>query len=211
MDGDPADPVAPLGEPVAELPWLEPFPDEALGPEATAEQRERVELAFVAALQHLPPNQRAALLLRDVLALSARETRGCDADDRGLGHQRAAARADARRGADAGREPAGHAARARRRAAAAHRRAQYTSALERGDVDAMVELLAEDVTWSMPPWREWYRGVADVRAFLADKPMSQAWRHLPAHANGQLAVGCYMRDDDGVYGASRDRRHRAPR
>jgi RNA polymerase sigma-70 factor, ECF subfamily len=65
----------------------------------------------------------------------------------------------------------------------------------------MVALLAEDVTWSMPPWSEWYRGVEDVRAFLADKPMSQAWRHLPAHANGQLAVGCYMRDDEGVCGA----------
>jgi RNA polymerase sigma-70 factor, ECF subfamily len=78
---------------------------------------------------------------------------------------------------------------------------QYAAALERGDVEAMVALLAEDVTWSMPPWREWYRGLGDVRAFLADKPMTQAWRHLPAHANGQLAVGCYMRDDDGVFGA----------
>jgi RNA polymerase sigma-70 factor (ECF subfamily) len=164
LEGDPADPVAPLGESAAEQPWLEPFPDAALGPEATAEQRERVELAFVAALQHLPPNQRAALLLRDVLALSARET------------------ADAMETTVASITSALQHARTR----VAER---YTSALEHGDVDAMVDLLAEDVTWSMPPWRAWYRGVADVRSFLADKPMSQAWRHLPAHANGQLAVG----------------------
>ena len=45
----------------------------------------------------------------------------------------------------------------------------------------------------------WYGGLDDVRVFLADKPMSQSWLHLPAHANGQLAVGCYMRDEDGAY------------
>ena len=92
-----------------------------------------------------------------------------------------------------------------RAAAGARRRAlreivnRYTSALDQGDVDATVELPAEDVTWAMPPWAEWYGGIEDVRVFLADKPMTQAWRHVPVQVNGPLAAGCYMREEDGVF------------
>jgi RNA polymerase sigma-70 factor, ECF subfamily len=205
--GPPADPHDPPGAPLVETTWVEPYPDERLGvedgraaPEARYECREGVELAFVAALQHLPPNQRAALLLRDVLALSARET--ADAMETTVASVTSALQHARTRVAEWMPDESQQATLHELGDERLHRIVEgYTSALAHGDVDAMVELLAEDVTWSMPPWREWYRGLADVRAFLAAKPMSQAWRHLPANANGQLTVGCYMRDEDGTYGA----------
>jgi RNA polymerase sigma-70 factor (ECF subfamily) len=198
LEDAPADPAAPLGEPLADRPWLEPFPDDALGPAASVEQREGVELAFVAALQHLPPNQRAALLLRDVLGLSAREV--AEALETTVASvnsalQHARSHVDERVPDQSQQETLRELGDERLREIVE----RYTSALERGDVDAMVELLAEDVTWAMPPWAEWYRGLDDVRVFLADKPMTQQWRHVRAHANGQLAVGCYMRGEDGEY------------
>jgi RNA polymerase sigma-70 factor (ECF subfamily) len=196
---DPAsDPAAPLGEPRADRAWLEPFPDDALGPEATAEQREGVELAFVAALQHLPPNQRAALLLRDVLGLSAKEV--ADALETSVASVTSALQhARTHVGERVPERSQQETLRALGDARLREIVDRYTSALEQGDVDAMVELLAEDVTWAMPPWAEWYGGIDDVRVFLADKPMTQAWRHVRVQANGQLAVGCFMREKDGVF------------
>ena len=76
-------------------------------------------------------------------------------------------------------------------------------AMERGDVDAVVAILTEDATWSMPPIATWFRGRERVTGFLAGHAFTIRWRHLPAHANGQAAVGCYARDPEtGGYVAS---------
>jgi RNA polymerase sigma-70 factor, ECF subfamily len=72
----------------------------------------------------------------------------------------------------------------------------YTDALERGDVDAVLAMLTEDATWSMPPLPEWYAGHEAITGFLERGPTRRRWRHLATQANGQLAVGCYMWDDD---------------
>ena len=69
--------------------------------------------------------------------------------------------------------------------------ARYMDALERADVDAVLELLVEDAAWSMPPMSTWYTGRDRVAAFLAEHALSVTWRHIPTQANGQLAVGCY--------------------
>ncbi len=71
-------------------------------------------------------------------------------------------------------------------------------AMERGDVPAIVALLTEDAVWSMPPWPEWYGGLAAITTFLGEFALKDvSWRHLPTHASGQPAVGCYMLSDDG--------------
>jgi len=70
--------------------------------------------------------------------------------------------------------------------------ARYSDAIERADLDALLALLAEDATWSMPPMPQWYQGREALSYFLAEYPLRQDWRHVPAHANGQAAVGCYM-------------------
>jgi RNA polymerase sigma-70 factor (ECF subfamily) len=188
--------------PVVEAIWLEAYPDERYGveegyaaPEARYERRESVELAFIAAVQHLPPTQRAVLLLRDVLGFSARETAATldttvDAANSAL--------ARARRALD-GRLPA--------RTQQATLRAlrddgvraiveRYMDALDRGDVDALVAMLAEDAEWAMPPEPGWYRGIPAITRFLETGPMRLRWRHLPTHANGQPAVGCYLWSDE---------------
>ena len=71
---------------------------------------------------------------------------------------------------------------------------QYADAIERGDADRLVSMLTEDATWSMPPIPTWFRGLESVREWLVRDPLSVRWRHLPARANGQLAVGCYLFD-----------------
>jgi RNA polymerase sigma-70 factor (ECF subfamily) len=78
---------------------------------------------------------------------------------------------------------------------------RYTAALHAGNVDGMIALLAQDATWTMPPDGGVYAGLESVRLFLAAGPMTRAWLHAPARANGQIAVGCYMRWDDGAYRA----------
>jgi RNA polymerase sigma-70 factor (ECF subfamily) len=173
--------------------WLEPFPDEGL----RYEERESVELAFVAALQHLPATQRAVLILRDVLGFSAREvaetlSTTVDSVNSALSRARRAMEA---RGPSRSQQ-------ATLRALGDERVrelvARYMDALDHGDVDAIVELLAEDATWSMPPYPEWFQGIAAIRGFLLAGPLRERWRHAAAHANGQVAVCCY-RYEDGRY------------
>ena len=77
---------------------------------------------------------------------------------------------------------------------------RYVRALEDADIDAVVSMLAEDATWSMPPFPAWYQGHEAISRFLAAGPFTARWRHLPTEANGQPAVACYAWDEaTGAY------------
>jgi RNA polymerase sigma-70 factor, ECF subfamily len=188
--------------PLAEIAWLGPYPDAGLGhgpagPESRYEQREAVELAFVAALQHLPGNQRAALLLFDVLSFSAAEIAAM-MDTSTTSVNSALARA---RRLIAEKVPSPSQQQTLRKIGDTRLReivAGYAAALQRGDADALVALLTEDVTWSMPPLAHWYHGLAAVTDFAVQVPLTRcpSWRHIPTSANGQPAVGCYVGASD---------------
>ncbi len=192
----------PPGRPLAESVWIEPYPDQALGlhdgfaaPEARYEHRESVELAFIATLQHLPPQQRAVLILREVLGFSAAEVaESLETTVAAVNSSLQRARKTA-----AGRLPA-QSQQATLRSLGDQRVRRlverYMEAMERADVDAVLELLVEDAAWSMPPMSTWYRGREVIAAFLTEHALTVRWRHRAAHANGQVAVGCYMWDDD---------------
>jgi len=190
---------AELDGPLTDAPWLEPYPDRWLpddpgvSPEARYEQRESVELAFLVALQQLPPLQRAVLLLREVVGYSAAEIAGQ------LGTSTAAVNSALQRARRAvrGRLPeqsqqATLGQLGEQRTKEIVRR--YADAIERGDADALISMLTEDATWCMPPIPTWFGGHEAIRAFLVRYPLAERWRHLPARANGQLAVGCYLLD-----------------
>jgi RNA polymerase sigma-70 factor, ECF subfamily len=197
--GPPSDPHDAPAAPLVESVWLDPYPDETLrvedgpaSPEARYEQRESVELAFTAALQHLPPRQRAVLLLRDVLGFAPGEIATA------LGATPAAVYSALQRAHVAVEErlPA-RSQQATLRALGDERlRAlveRYVDAWEEGDVAAIVALLTDDATLAMPPRPSWYRGHAAVAAFLAAVPLSRphGWRRIRVGANGQLAFGVY--------------------
>jgi RNA polymerase sigma-70 factor (ECF subfamily) len=156
-----------------------------------------VELAFIAALQHLPPNQRAVLILREVLGFSAREV--ADSLETTVASvnsalQRARKTVDERLpersqqqtlrtlGDDGLREVVDG----------------YVDAWQRGDVEAVVAMLTDDATFAMPPLRTWFGGRAAVAVFLAGWPLSGAWRWRPiqVRANGQPALAFYSWDPD---------------
>lgn len=176
-----------------EIPWLGPYPDG--GPDARYEQREAVELAFVAALQHLPGNQRAALLLFEVLGFSAAEI--ADTMKTSVASVNSAL-ARARR-VVADKVPARTQQQTLRDLDDARLReivTGFATALEQGDADALVSLLTADVTWSMPPMPHWYRGLDAVTDFAVAVPLTAcgSWRHIPTTANGQPAVAGYRWD-----------------
>ena len=204
--GPPANAGFEVGEPLVESVWVEPYPDEELGltdgfaaPEARYEQRESVELAFIAALQHLPATQRAVLILREVLGFSAREVseslettvasvnsalqrarktvsdrlpdRSQQATLRSLGDEATRALVEA-----------------------------YIEAFREGDVDALRALLAEDAVFSMPPWPAWWMGRETIAALARSAVEScPETRHLLTRANGQPALASYARDDEGRF------------
>lgn len=186
------------GAPLTDIAWLEPYPDADVrgrAPEARYEAREAVELAFVAALQYLPGLQRAALVLRDVLGFSARETAelleiSVASANSALQRARAGveARLPARSQQHALHTMADHEIRDLAQ--------QYVAAWESGDVTAIVALLSADAKYSMPPLPEWYAGEAAIREFLLGGPLRYRWRFLLASANGQLAFGTYLWDDE---------------
>jgi RNA polymerase sigma-70 factor, ECF subfamily len=202
--GPATDPHDAPAQPLVESVWIEPYPDERLGlgealagPEARYEQRESVELAFIAALQHLPARQRAVLILREVLGFSGQEVADALQTTPASVYsalQRAHKSLDARLpersqqatlrslGDDGLREIVD----------------AFVAAWERGDVDALAVMLAEEATIAMPPMPTWYRGRAAVAGFLARFPLAPGmrWRVVPASASGQLAFGFYLWNDE---------------
>jgi RNA polymerase sigma-70 factor, ECF subfamily len=185
--------------------WLGPYPDryladdEAARPEARLQRMESIELAFVAALQHLSPRSRAVLILRAVLDYSAQETAAI------LGISVAAVNSSLQRARAAiKRDVPGRSQQATVRDLGDHRVRslveRYARATEEGDVDALLELIDEDATWCMPPMPRWYRGKEAIAAFVSQIALRETWRHLVTSANGQPAVGCYRWDErEGAY------------
>jgi RNA polymerase sigma-70 factor, ECF subfamily len=199
-----ADPHDGLGQPLVESVWVEPYPDERLGlegglagPEARYEQRESVELAFIAALQHLPARQRAVLILRDVLGFSARET-ATTLEMTPTGVDSALQRAH--KAVDERLPERSQQAMLNSLDDQALREIvdRYVDAWERADVDAVVDMLAADGALTMPPLPTWYRGREAVAAFLEAEVLrsDKRWRVVPARANGQLAFGNYRWDEE---------------
>jgi RNA polymerase sigma-70 factor (ECF subfamily) len=203
LGGPSADPEAPLVE-RTEVPWLEPIPDAMIGagqadPAAIVTSRESVRLALIAALQHLPPRQRAVLILREVLKWRAAEVAELlDTTTAAVNSMLQRARAQLDQVApnqDEITEPD-----------SADQRAlldRYVTAFQEYDVAAIVELFSKDAVWEMPPFAGWYQGAEDIGRLIASQcPASGAGDMLmvPTHANGQPAFGLYMRDGD-VYRA----------
>ncbi|MFJ4653121.1 sigma-70 family RNA polymerase sigma factor [Nocardia sp. NPDC088792] len=177
-----------------ELPWLEPFPDSLLeggDPAAVITARESVRLAFIAALQHLSPMQRAVLILRDVLALRAAEVAallGTSTAGVNSALQRARAQLAAAGPSDGLPEPSD--------ADKQDLLKRYVSAFESLDIEALRQLLREDALLQMPPFAAWFRGPDAIATFLASIfARGGEFRMLPTNANGRDALGSYLRRD----------------
>jgi RNA polymerase sigma-70 factor, ECF subfamily len=182
--------------------WLEPYPDVLLedipdrspGPEARYEGREAVELAFISALQNLPPRQRAALVLCDVLGFRTAEV--ADMLDTGEASvkgalQRARAALEARLPtADRDRAPRPNSARERQLVG------RFADAVQSGDIDDLVALLTDDALLTMPPQPLEYQGHEPIAAFLRHRAELRGapLRVVPTRANTQPAFGCYLPD-----------------
>ncbi|MER5825507.1 sigma-70 family RNA polymerase sigma factor [Streptomyces mirabilis] len=188
-------------EPPARVTWLQPYPDDDLPsteeqPDALAVSRETLELVFLAAIQHLPPRQRAVLVLRDVLGLAAAETAAVlDMTVASVNSALQRARPTLRDHLPRRRAEWTAEADVREREILA----RYMAAAERLDLTEVATLLSEDITLTMPPNPFWFVGREALVEFLSvsldpASPMFLGhWRHLPARANGQLAAGGYVR------------------
>jgi RNA polymerase sigma-70 factor, ECF subfamily len=206
--GPAVDGHTPPGEPAVESTWLEPYPDEAMGvpagraaPEASYDQREAVELAFVAATQHLAANQRAVLMLREVLGFSAKETAmmlDTSVPSVNSALQRARVAVEERvpeRTQQATLRAVGD--RGLRKLID-----RYVEAWERCDVPAFAGMLAEDATFAMPPLATWYAPRDTIVTWAQEFPMSGAWRWrgVLTSANAQPALAFYAWDEpQGAY------------
>lgn len=196
---DAAGPPAPVGgalaPPLEEARWIQPFPTTAYyDVEELASSRESVTLAFVLALQYLPPRQRAVLLLREVIGYEAREV-ATMLRVTAPAVNSALARARARMA----RFRRGHRGEPRIAPLSAGQRKLlkgYLKAWEAGDIDTIVSLLSRDATFSMPPWPTWYRGRAGVTRWLVDEALAdgRAFRYRPTVANGRPAFAVYKKE-----------------
>ncbi len=182
--------------------WLEPYPDVLLegladaapGPDARYETKESIELAFIVALQALPPRQRAVLVLRDVLGFRTAEVAEMldtgEISVKGALQRARAALRERLPGADRERAPRPDSGRERRLVG------RFADAVESGDIDEMVALLTDDARLTMPPLPLEYQGHDAIGAFLRHREelRGRPLRVVPTRANTQPAFGCYLPD-----------------
>jgi RNA polymerase sigma-70 factor (ECF subfamily) len=188
-----------------EVPWLEPVPDVLLSdlpddPAAVVTSRESIRLAFVAALQNLPPRQRVVLVLREVLAWKAAEVAellGTSTAAVNSMLQRARAQLDQ---AALTRDDVVEPDEPERRELLD----RYVAAFENYDVEAIVSMFTDDAVWEMPPFTGWYQGARTIGNLISTQCPATGpadMRMVRADANGQPAFALYMRDPDGVHRA----------
>jgi RNA polymerase sigma-70 factor, ECF subfamily len=198
-------PEGPLAAAMPEVPWLQPIPDALLRPEsadpaAVAVSRTNIRLALIAAMQHLPPRQRAVLILRDVLGWRAAEVAellGTTATAANSALQRARTQLQqAAPSEDEIREPADPDDLALLN--------RYATAFENADITTLTELLHDDAVLEMPPLPTWFAGREHIGRFLRAHLLRQPgdFRMILTAANGQPAVAAYRRGPDGVYRAN---------
>jgi RNA polymerase sigma-70 factor, ECF subfamily len=194
----PSQPADGPGALLMESVWIEPYPDEHLAlpdgyaaPEARYEQRESVELAFIAALQHLPARQRAVLILREVLGFSAREVaQSLDTTAASVNSALQRARKTvAERLPDQTQQATLRSLGDERLRRLVER---YVEAWETRNVDAIVALLAEDASFAMPPFPHWFSGRDAVVTFIVGTGRPEL-RHVLTRAGGQPAIAWYIR------------------
>ena len=212
----PSDPETPILPPTQEISWLEPFPDEWLGdrsainPEARYSATESISLAFLTALQTLPPRQRAVLILRDVLDFSANET----ADVLELTVSSVNSALHRARTTLSQRYPHGDTEESTM--SSTDERTQllldhFVQAWENADVDGLVALLKADAAFAMPPSPSWYEGNRAIGIFVSSTIFANdgifpgqalnRWKLLPTRANGSPAFAIYQRDEKDEYQA----------
>jgi RNA polymerase sigma-70 factor (ECF subfamily) len=207
---DPAQVPRPIGSalPQAEIPWLQPYPDRLLDPVAPVDAepdsevvaRETIELAYLAAIQHLPPRQRAVLILRDVLGWPASETAALlESSVAAVNSALQRARATLKQHLPERRlEWARTSDPSEEERAVLHR---YMDATERADLNGLAALLREDARFTMPPEAAWYEGrdaiIAGWAPSLVGPNALGDLKHLVTSANRQPAVAAYVRAGDG--------------
>jgi len=197
---------ATLGAPLGEMAWVEPVPDSAVvpsggDPEEQAIARESIRLAFVAALQRLPPKQRAVLILREVLRWQASEV--AELLETSVASVNSALQR-ARATLDAAKDEAGHADSAIEPLNADDEAllARYVEAFERYDMDSLTSLLREDATWNMPPYELWLQTHDDIVTWcLGPGYACEGSKLVPISANGSPAFAQYKPDPAGGYSA----------
>jgi RNA polymerase sigma-70 factor (ECF subfamily) len=195
----PPGPTPPEPTRLGEVTWLEPCPDDLLeglpaaepGPEASYEAREAISLAFITAVQRLPPRQRAVLILRDVLGFAGSEAaRILGSTEESVTSALKRARATLRRDDAASPEPPPPDSVAEKQLVE-----RLTRAYESGDVDGIIALFADDAWLTMPPAPLEYQGHGPIARFLTEIAFrdGRTYRLVPTRANGQLAFGAYLR------------------
>ncbi len=200
--GQPSDdPSGPLDGPQREVPWLEPIPDALIStdPAAVVTSRTNIRLALIAALQYLPPKQRAVLILRDVLGWRAAEVADL------LGTTTVAANSALQRARTQLQQaaPSEEELREPTDPEVVALLNRYASAFENADVAALTGLLRDDAVIEMPPTPSWFAGRDNVQLFLRSYVLREPGqlRMVPTAANGQPALAEYTRGADGIYRA----------